>query len=89
MTAFVIMAFGIIILIAYRYFPRSLPYRLGAGSLVNLSKVLMIVVVSLTVLGSALYVILSNNYEEGAEKWAFGAAGTVIGFWLRPEYIQT
>jgi len=39
--------------------------------------------VTLAVLASALYVILSGGYQESEQKWAFGAVGTVVGFWLR------
>ncbi len=48
-------------------------------------KNIMMVVVSLLVLGSALYVILSQAYEDATQKWAFGAVGSIIGFWLRAE----
>lgn len=43
----------------------------------------MRVLVSLVMLGASLYVILSKNYDADTSKWAFGTAGTVIGFWLR------
>ncbi len=43
---------------------------------------IMRVVVSLVVLAAALYVILSQNYESDTQKWAFGAVGMVIGYWL-------
>lgn len=43
----------------------------------------MVVVVTLLVLCSALFVILSNNvYDDSTKKWAFGAVGLVIGYWL-------
>lgn len=32
---------------------------------------------------SALYVILARDYDSGTQKWAFGAVGTVTGFWFR------
>lgn len=48
-------------------------------------RFIMACLVSLAVLGSALYIILSRAFPESAEKWAFGAVGTVLGFWLRPE----
>ena len=45
----------------------------------------MMVVISVVVLGSSLYVILSGNYnDDGTQKWAFGATGTIMGFWLKP-----
>jgi len=42
----------------------------------------MPVVVSIAVLGAALYVVLSGSYAEAAQKWAFGAIGTILGYWL-------
>ena len=46
-------------------------------------RLIMQIVVSLVVLGAALYVILSKQYETEAQKWASGVVGTVIGYWLR------
>jgi len=39
--------------------------------------------VSVTVLTCALYVILSDIYPDSTAKWAYGAIGIVIGYWLR------
>jgi hypothetical protein len=39
-------------------------------------------IVSAIVLLAALFVILSKRYQEESEKWAFGAIGTILGFWL-------
>ena len=44
---------------------------------------IMQVVISVFILGSALYVILSGDYQDGEQKWAFGMVGTVVGFWLK------
>ena len=46
-------------------------------------RLVMGVIVSLAVLGCALYVILSKKYDASAEKWAFGSVGTIIGYWLK------
>lgn len=44
----------------------------------------MPVVISMMVLGSALFVILSNNtYGDAQQKWAFGVVGTIIGYWFK------
>jgi hypothetical protein len=43
----------------------------------------MMVVVSLIVLCSALYIILSRKFDDSAEKWAFGMVGSIVGFWCR------
>ena len=44
---------------------------------------IMPIVVTLAVLGCALYVIISKAYPEANQKWAFGAIGTILGFWLK------
>jgi hypothetical protein len=41
------------------------------------------IIVSLTVLGISLYVILSGKYNDGTQKWAYGTAGSIIGFWAK------
>ena len=33
---------------------------------------------------ASLWIILSNRYDEDVQKWAFGAMGSILGFWLRP-----
>ena len=43
---------------------------------------LMRAIVSLLVLGAALYIILSNRYDSGAQNFAFCIIGTIICFWL-------
>jgi hypothetical protein len=44
----------------------------------------MIILISLIVLASGLYVILSGAYADSEQKWAYSAIGTVLGFWLKP-----
>ena len=39
--------------------------------------------VTIAVLSTSLYIIISQNYDESANKWAFGSAGTMLGYWLR------
>lgn len=43
----------------------------------------MMVIVSFAVLASALFIILSQKYDDAAEKWAFGMVGSLIGFWCK------
>jgi hypothetical protein len=44
----------------------------------------MAVLVTFMVLCAALYVILSPDlYADASQKWAFGAVGTVVGFWFK------
>jgi hypothetical protein len=41
-------------------------------------------VVSAVVLAAGLWVILSGHYTIDAGRWAAGAIGTVVGYWLKP-----
>ncbi len=60
------------------------PEVVAAPAKVNV-KTIMMVLVSILVLGSSLFIILSGQYDNENQKWAFGAVGTIVGFWLRPE----
>jgi hypothetical protein len=44
---------------------------------------IMQIVVSLALLGVALYVILSQKYSSADNNWAYGIVGTIIGYWLK------
>lgn len=46
------------------------------------ARLAMQVAISIAVLLSALYVILSDKYSSDTEKWAYGAIGTLVGYWL-------
>jgi hypothetical protein len=39
-------------------------------------------VVTIPVLICSLYVIVSRRYRDVDKKWAYGAVGTLLGFWL-------
>ncbi|MDX1624035.1 MAG: hypothetical protein R3199_08635 [Gemmatimonadota bacterium] len=39
-------------------------------------------IVSIAFAVIAFYIILSPEFGEAEKKWAFGAAGTVLGYWL-------
>lgn len=41
------------------------------------------VVISLAVLGGALFIILSQLYDPKDKHWAYGSAGTILGYWLK------
>ena len=43
----------------------------------------MMILVSLLVLAAALWVIVKPGYDDGVKKWAFGAVGLIVGFWLK------
>jgi len=40
-------------------------------------------VVSAVVLIVALFIVLNNGYPDATIKWAYGAIGLVLGYWLR------
>ena len=42
------------------------------------------VAISAVVLGAGLWVILSGHYTTDSDRWASGAIGTVMGYWLKP-----
>jgi hypothetical protein len=44
----------------------------------------MQVAISIVVLGAGLWVILSGHDTTDSERWASGAIGTVMGYWLKP-----
>jgi hypothetical protein len=48
------------------------------------ARLVMPIAVSAVILGAALWVMLSGHYDAGAERWASGAIGTVMGYWLKP-----
>jgi hypothetical protein len=43
----------------------------------------MQVVTSLVILGAALLMILSHEFDPKDKHWAYAAAGVVLGFWLK------
>jgi hypothetical protein len=42
------------------------------------------IAISAVILGAGLWVILSGRYPTDSERWASGAIGTVMGYWLKP-----
>ena len=79
-------------LVTYRFLRRNgkqvpqsggRPEAVAGPARVNV-KTIMMVVVSILVLGSSLFIILSGQYDSESQKWAFGVVGTIVGFWLRP-----
>jgi len=45
---------------------------------------IMQIFISVGLLATALYVILSKKYDADVQKWAFGVIGTIVGYWLKP-----
>ena len=44
---------------------------------------IIVALLSLTLLGASLYIILSDSYSQDVQKWAFGIIGSLIGYWFR------
>jgi hypothetical protein len=44
---------------------------------------IMQIVISMIVLASGLWVVLSGKYQTTEKHWAYGAIGTIIGFWFK------
>ena len=57
--------------------PRIVPPR---DDRVNL---LIRAAISSIVLAVALFVVLRDGYPDATTKWAYGAIGLVLGYWLR------
>ena len=80
-------------LIGYRIRRREKPQLLLGGGTREATaarkaidaKTVMMIVVSVLVLCSSLFIILSKGYDAASQKWAFGVVGTIVGFWFRPE----
>lgn len=52
-------------------------------------RVFMQVVLSLVLVASSLFVVLTQHGDANAQHWAFGMIGMVMGFWLRAESHNT
>ncbi|MCA9280887.1 MAG: hypothetical protein KDA30_02490 [Phycisphaerales bacterium] len=88
--AVVSLVLSVVAIVLYSW---VLPRKLGADVIaqangetdVGTLRRWMMVVVTIIVLGVSLYVILSDGQDEGSKKWAFGAVGTIMGFWLKQD----
>ena len=40
------------------------------------------VLISIAILGSSLYMLLSSRYDDEVQKWASGSIGIIVGVWL-------
>jgi len=47
------------------------------------AKLLIRAAVTFVVLGVAFAVLLRDGYPDATQKWAYGAIGLVLGYWLR------
>jgi hypothetical protein len=51
-------------------------------SLFTNSKLLIQFIFSLIILIVSFYMVLSKQYSDETNKWAFGMIGLIIGYWL-------
>lgn len=49
-----------------------------------LSDIRMIHLITMLFLLASFWIILSKRYDDDVQKWAFGAMGSILGFWLGP-----
>src|SRR5437660_3112427 len=55
----------------------------ASSQLLKVVEQIIAIIVSLAVLATSLYIILSGRYDEGTQKWAFGTTGSIVGFWAK------
>lgn len=54
-----------------------------------LRRLIMQAVVSLFILAVSLFIILMHGFDPGSKHWAYGCAGMVVGYWLKPNRAST
>jgi hypothetical protein len=88
----ILLIVSIVILAAHRFsksfFATAPSWGSGAqlSHIINWGKVirlLLCILVSLAVIAASLYVVLSARYDDATRKWAFGALGAQVGYWMR------
>jgi hypothetical protein len=60
----------------------TIPLPGESAAPLGLVAVIMPALITVILLVSALWVILSRRYNDANQKWAFGVLGTIVGFWL-------
>lgn len=74
---------GILFLLIGRIF--FLDFTIDVTPLAPVSRQIILAVqitITIPVLISSLYVILSKKYEPDTEKWAYGSIGLILGYWM-------
>lgn len=88
----VLFSLSVLALLVVRAVPESMVLRLPFAAIVPGDgfppatvhvKLLMQVVISLAVLYVGLRVILAKSLQQKDKNWAYGAIGTIIGYWLK------
>jgi hypothetical protein len=50
----------------------------------QLRRLMMQAIVSLAILGAALFILLTHGFGPDSKRWAYGSVGMVVGYWLKP-----
>jgi hypothetical protein len=72
---------AIVIILVFSIIPFNQVSVRGAGNSETISD-LMRAILSLILFSGAFWVILSRRYTPTDRHWAYGAVGTIVGFWL-------
>ncbi|HIE05527.1 MAG TPA: hypothetical protein EYP58_01870 [bacterium (Candidatus Stahlbacteria)] len=62
---------------------RAISGKEGDKSQSPLIRTWVSLIITFVILGAGLYIILSPGYDGSVKKWAFGAVGAIIGYWLK------
>jgi hypothetical protein len=46
-------------------------------------RLMMQALISATVLAAALFIFLTQGFDQGAKRWASASMGMVVGYWLK------
>ena len=76
-----LLLFGLFKLVAFSIRGPTMPAPWASAMA---SPGVMQALISLAVLGAALFIILSKKYPSESDKWAYGTVGTILGYWLSP-----
>jgi hypothetical protein len=81
-----ISIFGVAALISYsflrQYLLREAMHEIYAIYAAPVQQSIIQIAITLLVLLSALWIILSQKYSDDTQKWAFGIIGIIVGYWL-------
>jgi hypothetical protein len=83
----IVAAFVIVSALGFFHIPKAeeqLPTFLERLKSVGVdTRLIMQIVVSFVALGAATFVLLSQKFDSKDKNWAYGATGTVPGYWLK------
>lgn len=66
--------------------PMSASYSVGAfHNIIPITKMVITGLLSLSVVGGSIYIILNGEFGDSDKNFAYGTIGTVLGYWLKNE----